>query len=281
MENYKLTINIINNYKCYLMKEERSEATIAKYLRDIRAFYNYLPDNKIVTKEITIAYKTSILDNYESSSINSMLAAVNGFLKFLGLDYCKVKKLKVQRQIYREESRELTKEEYFALLSACSGNKHQRLNLIIQTICGTGIRISELKHFTVQAVKSGKVQVHCKGKSRTVFIPTQLRDKLLIYISKKGIESGSIFITRGGKPVDRSNIWTQMQKICEIAGVAASKVFPHNLRHLFARTYYQIKKDLGKLADILGHSNIETTRIYTISTGKEHEKQIECLGLII
>jgi len=263
------------------MKEERSEATIAKYLRDIRAFYNYLPDNKIVTKEITIAYKTSILDNYESSSINSMLAAVNGFLKFLGLDYCKVKKLKVQRQIYREESRELTKEEYFALLSACSGNKHQRLNLIIQTICGTGIRISELKHFTVQAVKSGKVQVHCKGKSRTVFIPTQLRDKLLIYISKKGIESGSIFITRGGKPVDRSNIWTQMQKICEIAGVAASKVFPHNLRHLFARTYYQIKKDLGKLADILGHSNIETTRIYTISTGKEHEKQIECLGLII
>lgn len=281
MEQKKITLNLLEEYVHYLKKEEKSEATIEKYRRDIIAFYKYLPDEKYVTKDTVIAYKKSLQPDYEINSINSMLAALNGFFGYLRLDDFKVKSLKVQRSIYREESRELTKEDYLKLLSFSNTKKYQRIHMILQTICGTGIRVSELKYFTIKAVKAGKVQVTSKNKSRTVFVPIQLRNKLLIYISEKGIKSGCIFITKSGKPVDRSNIWTEMQKICKKAGIVSSKVFPHNLRHLFATTYYKMKQDLVKLADILGHSNIETTRIYTISTGKEHEKQMECLGLVI
>lgn len=281
MEENTITLNQIEEYRKYLMKEEKSKATIEKYVRDITAFYNYLPKEKIVTKDIVIAYKNSLLNNYETSSINSMLAAINGFFQFLKLDQYRVKNLKVQRKIYCDENRELTKADYFKLISALSEKDSKRLNMILQTICGTGIRISELEFFTVKAVKGGKVQVCCKGKVRTVFIPAQLRNKLLVYISKNNIKSGSIFVTKSGKPVDRSNIWRQMQKACKIAKVVSTKVFPHNLRHLFARTYYNVSKDITKLADILGHNSIETTRIYMISTGKEHEEQIGNLGLIL
>lgn len=280
MEQSRITLDHIEQYINHLRKEERSEATIKKYRRDITDFYMFLPTDKIGTKDAAIAYKKYLQTNYENTSTNSMLAAINGFLQYLGLDACRVKRIKVQRQIYCEERRELTKEDYLKLVSVSNTDKDQRIHMILQTICGTGIRVSELEYFTVQAVKSGRVQVSCKDKTRTVFIPRILRSKLLNYIKKNGITSGCVFITRGGKPVNRSNIWKEMQRICKKAGVTASKVFPHNLRHLFARTYYKMKQDLCKLADILGHSNIETTRIYTITTGKEHEKQIECLGLV-
>lgn len=281
MENNKLTLEELEDYKVYLKKEERSKATIEKYLRDIVAFYKFLPEDKYVTKEIVIAYKESLAATYEVTSINSMLAAVNGFLQFKELGHCRVKSLKVQKKVYCEERRELTKEEYLKLLSAADKVETKRIYMILQTLCGTGIRISELKFFTVESVKAGHAKVQSKGKTRTVFIPALLRNKLLVYAKEKGIKSGNIFITRNGKPADRSNIWREMQKICKVAGIAASKVFPHNLRHLFAKTFYNAKKDLSKLADILGHSSIETTRIYTISTGREHEQQIECLGLVI
>lgn len=281
MEQSTLILDQLEEYEFHLRMEEKSKVTIEKYMRDICAFYRFLSDDKLVTKESVIEYKNSLSGKYEPVSINSMLAAINGFLHFLELDHCKVKKLKVQRQMYCEESKELTKKEYLKLLAASEAKGSMRIHLIIQTICGTGIRISELEYFTVAAVKSGQVKVNCKGKTRTVFIPATLRKKLLIYMNKQRIKSGCIFITKSGKSVDRSNIWTEMQRIGRAAGVEATKVFPHNLRHLFARTYYKMKKDLGKLADILGHSSIETTRIYTISTGKEHERQIECLGLVI
>lgn len=280
MNSHTITLEQLQKYRSYLMEEERSEATIKKYIHDVTAFYNYLSGERIVTKDIVIEYKNFLINNYKTSSINSMLAAVNGLLEFMGVEQYKVKRLKVQRRIYCDENRELTKSDYFKLLSAASKQNNQRLYMILQTICGTGIRVSELEFFTVKAVKEGKVQVYCKDKVRTVFIPAQLRNKLLVYISKNDIKAGYIFVTKGGKAVDRSNIWTQMQKISEMARVVSTKVFPHNLRHLFARTYYNIEKDITKLADILGHSSIETTRIYMITSGKEHEKQLGNLGLV-
>lgn len=280
MEENKISLDNLEEYKNHLITEEKSKVTVEKYVRDITAFYMFLPEEKVVTKEVVIAYKNSLPEHYKTSSINSMLASVNGFLHYIELDLCRVKSFKVQRQIYCDEKKELTKGDYYKLVSVSNTKKCQRIHLILQTICGTGIRVSELQFFTVKAVKDGKVQVHCKDKSRTVFIPAQLRNKLLLYISKNHIKSGCVFITKGGKSVDRSNIWSEMQKLCKKAGVAASKVFPHNLRHLFARTYYKIEKDLTKLADMLGHSNIETTRIYIVSSGKEHEKQIGRLGLV-
>ena len=209
----------------------------------------------------------------------SLLLSVNRFLDFLGRADCKVKNLRCQRRIYCSEEKELTKAEYLRLLAA--SQKKKRLNLILQTICSTGIRISELKYFTLEAVRRGEISVKCKSKIRTILIPSKLRKLLLSYAQQRSIYSGPIFITRNGNPVDRSNIWTQMKQICKSANVNPSKVFPHNLRKLFARTFYSLEKDIAKLADILGHGSLETTRIYIISTGNEHRRKIEKLGLVI
>ena len=233
-----------------------------------------------VTKELTVAYKKSLEEkNYAIRSINSMLASVNSFLEFMGWMDCKVKNLRCQRQTYCTEEKELTKEEYMRLLEA--SKKQVKLNLVLQTICGTGIRVSELKYFTVEAVRQGEVSVRCKSKTRTILIPGMLKKMLLEYVKKNNITEGPIFVTRSGRPLDRSNIWAQMKRLCETAGVKPSKVFPHNLRKLFARTFYSIEKDIAKLADILGHGNIETTRIYIMTTGTEHRRKIEQLGLVV
>ena len=266
-------------FREHLLREEKSAATVEKYLRDVRAFLVF-SGQAAITKDLVMAYKQALLEkNYAVRSINSMLASLNSLLDFLGWGDCKVKSLKIQRQTYCAEEKELTKAEYLRLLEA-SKNQPQ-LNLIMQTICGTGIRVSELKYFTVETVRRGEIVVSCKSKTRTILLPGKLKKLLLEYAKKNKIQSGTVFVTRSGKPVNRSNIWAQMKRLCEIAGVKPSKVFPHNLRKLFARTFYGIEKDIAKLADILGHSSINTTRIYIMTTGTEHRRKIERLGLVV
>ena len=262
----------------YLQEEEKSPKTIEKYERDVLAFLRYIKGGEIC-KERTIAYKHSLEEQgYAIRSINSMVTSVNRFFDFLNRADCKVKNLRCQRRTYCSEEKELTKAEYLRLLEAAKKNK--RLHLILQTICGTGIRISELKYFTVEAVRKGEIVVRCKSKIRTILIPSKLKKLLLNYTKQQKIMSGAIFVSRNGNPLDRSNIWTQMKRLCEKAKVNPSKVFPHNLRKLFARTFYSIEKDIAKLADILGHGSIETTRIYIMTTGNEHRRKIEKLGLV-
>lgn len=275
----KLSTKDIKGFLNYLCREEKSTATQEKYLRDVQRFFVYADGNEI-SKELIIAWKKDLIESgYAVRSINSMLASVNSLLDFLELSACKVKNIRTQQQTYCAEDRELTKAEYLRLLAA--SKKNEQLNFVIQTICGTGIRVSELRYFTVEAIKHGEVTVDCKNKTRTILVPGKLRNILLNYAKRHGITTGVIFVTRTGKPLNRSNIWSAMKKLCEAAGVKPSKVFPHNLRKLFARTFYGIEKDIAKLADILGHSSINTTRIYIMTTGTEHRRKIERLGLVV
>lgn len=281
MQGQILTNEITEYFKKHLQEEEKSENTINKYMRDIRAFMAFT-GYKEICKNTVIAYKNKLIrNNYAVRSINSMLASLNSLFAFLGWTDFNVKSIKFQRQIYRCEEKQLTKAEYTRLVYSAKQKGNKRLNLILQTICGTGIRVSELQYITVEAAKSGKAVVSLKGKVRSIFIVKELKRKLLCYATEKGIQSGCIFITRTGKPISRTNIWREMKNLCEIAGVNPQKVFPHNLRHLFARTFYGIEKDIAKLSDILGHSSINTTRIYIISTGDEHRRQMENMRLII
>ena len=281
MKERILTSEVIEHFKKYLREEEKSENTIEKYMRDAWAFTTYMNGTEI-TKESVIAYKSNLIsENYAVRSINSMLASLNSLFVFLGWMDCRVKSIKLQRQIYCPEEKELTKAEYMRLVNAAKQKGNERLNLILQTICSTGIRVSELQYITVEAVKNGEAIVSLKGKTRSVFIVKELQKKLLRYTAEQGIKSGCIFITRTGKPMSRTNIWREMKSLCESAGVNPQKVFPHNLRHLFARVFYGIEKDIAKLADILGHSSINTTRIYIISTGDEHRKRMENMRLIL
>lgn len=281
MKGRILTENRIADFSAYLRSEEKSENTVEKYLRDVQAFAEYLGGAEI-TKGKVIAYKSRLLaENYAVRSINSMLASLNSLFSFLGWSDCKVKSIKLQRQIYCPEEKELTKAEYMRLVNAAKQKGNERLNLILQTICGTGIRVSELQYITVEAAKRGEAVVSLKGKTRSVFLVKELRKKLLRYAAEQNIQSGAIFITRTGKPMSRTNIWREMKGLCEQAEVNPQKVFPHNLRHLFARVFYGIEKDIAKLADILGHSSINTTRIYIISTGDEHRRRMENMRLIL
>ena len=279
MKNRTITAQQLKQYNAHLMMEEKSAATVEKYLRDTRTFLGYAK-GRVITKELTLAYKSFLQEqNYALRSVNSMLASLNSFLEFLGWTDCKVKNLRCQRQTYCAEDQELTKAEYLRLLEA--SGKQPQLNLVLQTICGTGIRVSELKYFTVEAVRRGEVSVRCKSKTRTILVPGKLKSLLLSFSKKNGITAGPIFVTRNGRTLDRSNIWAAMKRLCQAAGVAPTKVFPHNLRKLFARTFYGIEKDIAKLADILGHGSIETTRIYIMTTGTEHRRKMERLGLVV
>lgn len=233
-----------------------------------------------IDRALLLAYKSELEKTYAVTSANSMLASLNSFLRFAGWkDWC-LKQFKVQRNVYCSEEKELTKEEYRALVRVAQNKKNERLSLVVQTICGTGIRVSELQFITVEAAKRGEALVSCKGKNRKIFIVAALRKKLLKYAKEQKIGEGAIFVTRMGKPLNRSNVWREMKALCEEAGVLPEKVFPHNLRHLFARTFYGIEKDIAKLADVLGHSNINTTRIYIITTGEEHKRLLERMRLI-
>lgn len=279
MKKVTLTPALIRQFHQALVREEKSPATLEKYLRDITAFSRFAGAQPL-GKELVIAYKQHLQQQgYAVRSINSMLASVNSCLRFLGLPQCRAKAIRFQRQTYCSEEKELRKADYLRLLRAARGNS--RLALVMETICGTGIRVSELRWFTLEDVRRGEITVSCKGKTRCILIPGNLRRKLLDYARARHVKSGPIFLGRTGKPLDRSAIWAEMKRLCARAGVPASKVFPHNLRKLFARTFYALQKDIGKLADILGHSSIDTTRIYIMSTGREHRQQIERLGLVI
>ena len=274
-----ITPSVLKKYEAYLWSEEKSSATIMKYLRDVRAFSIYAKE-RTINKELTVAWKKELESSgYKARSINSMIASLNSLLDFMDLHNCRVKNIRIQRQTYLSEEKELSKEEYLKLLSATG--KDERLNLLIKTICSTGIRVSELQFFTVEAVCRGEISVKSKSKTRTILIPCILKKLLVRYAEKTGVKHGAIFVTRNGAPLDRSYIWSQMKKLCEAAGVVASKGFPHNLRKLFARTFYGIEKDIAKLADILGHSSIETTRIYIMSSGIEHRRKLDRLGLVL
>lgn len=278
----ELTKEMINDFEHYLFTGEKSPATIEKYIRDINFFNKYInqQSSKTINKEVVISYKNFLIENeYKPRSINSMLASLNSFFDFLGWHECKAKSIKLQQQIYCPAEKELSKGEYIRLLK--TAERKPKIWLIMQTICSTGIRVSELKYFTVEAVKNGEIFVNCKGKTRTILLPVKLKNKLLNYAKKYGIKKGIIFLNKKKEPINRSTIWAWMKELCKKAGVKAEKVFPHNLRKLFARTFYSMEKDIAKLADILGHSSINTTRIYIVSTGAEHRKKIERLGLII
>lgn len=281
MKGRILTSEAVKSFKKYLREEEKSENTIEKYLRDVQAFVTYLGGSE-VTKEVVVSYKNKLLsESYAVRSINSMIASLNSLFSFLNWTDCRVKSIKIQRQIYCPEEKELTKAEYMRLVNTAKQKGNERLNLILQTICGTGIRVSELQFITVEAVRCGEAVVSLKGKTRPVFIVKDLQKKLLRYAAKQEIKSGAIFITKTGKPMSRTNIWREMKSLCEQANVNPNKVFPHNLRHLFARVFYGIEKDIAKLADILGHSSIDTTRIYIIATGSEHRRRMENMRMII
>lgn len=280
MEERILTADIIENFRKNLELQEKSTSTIEKYIRDVKAFSAYT-ENAAITKEKVIAYKKYLGNNYAVRSVNSMLASINSLFSFLGWHDLRVKSLKLQQQVFCPEEKELTKAEYARLCKTAERKHNERLNLILQTICGTGIRVSELQYITVEAAKQGEAVVNCKAKTRSVFIVKELKQKLLRYAAEQNIKSGMIFVTRTGKPISRTNIWREMKDLCEEANVNPKKVFPHNLRHLFARVFYGIEKDIAKLADILGHSSINTTRIYIISTGTEHRKRMENMRLIL
>lgn len=270
----------IRMFEKHLINEEKSRATIEKYTHDAFELYGFL-NGRDCDKFLILEYKKYLSERYAVTSANSKLAAVNAFLKFCGhYDMC-VKQFKIQRSAYSSEDKELTKEEYSRLVNAANAKKKERTSLIIQTICACGIRVSELKYITVESLYLGEASVRCKGKDRRVFIVQKLKNKLLRYAKSHNIKSGAVFVSRNGKPLSRYSVWREMKALCKSANVKESKVFPHNLRHLFARTFYSIEKDIAKLADILGHASINTTRIYVITTASEHKRKMENMRLIL
>lgn len=280
MEGQSLTQAHIGAYAGYLRRMERSAGTQENYLRHVRAFARWLR-GRAVTKELAAAWKEYLLETgYAPATINAMLAALNGLFSFLGWSECRVKFLKVQRRIFRDPARELTRPEYDRLLSAARDRGQERLALLMESVCSTGIRVSEVQYLTVEAAKAGRAEIHMKGKIRTILLSTKLCRKLLKYAKKQKIASGGIFLTKSGKALSRRQIWGELKRLCRYAGVEPTKVFPHNLRHLFAATYYRAYKDIVKLADVLGHSSIETTRIYLVTSGAEHARQLDRLGLV-
>lgn len=276
----KITQGMIKNYQNYLINEEKASATVEKYVRDVTAFMIWA-NNRTLEKQLVLAYKDFLMRNYAGASVNSIISSLNSFFSYMEWYFLRVKTIKIQRQIFANKEKELTKSEYMRLLYAARSKGNRRLMLVMQTICSAGIRVSELRYITVDAVKSHTAIIRCKGKMRQVFLPAKLCSALSKYIAHENINSGAVFITKSGKSIDRSNIWSDMKALCEMAGVAKEKVFPHNLRHLFARTYYSVQKDIVRLADILGHSSVNTTRIYTMETGEIHRQQIQRLGLLL
>lgn len=270
----------IEDFAARLREDERSAATVEKYCREAARFTAWL-EGREVNQVLALEYKAQLAESRTPAGVNGAVAALNKLFSFLGLEGCRLKAVKQQRRIFRDEARELTEHEYRRLLAAARRRGNERLLLLMETVCSTGIRISELRFFTVESAKRGRVEVDNKGKRRTVFLPGKLQTLLLRYARKRGIAEGPVFVTRTGRPLDRSNIWSEMKGLCREAGVEPGKVFPHNLRHLFARTYYGLEKDIVRLADILGHASIETTRIYTMESGYTHRKQLKRMRLVM
>lgn len=278
--NKQIALYQLSDFARQLQEDERSPATIENYLRHIRAFAAWA-GGQAVTKDLATQWKEHLISQYRPGTVNTMLVSLNRFFACLGWYDCQVKTLRIQRRLFREESKELTRAEYERLVSAAQASGRERLVLLLETICSTGIRVSEVKYITVEALKLGKAEISLKGKIRTILLPNKLCRRLLKYAKKQRTASGEVFLTRNGTSLSRKQIWAEMKSVCEKARVAASKVFPHNLRHLFARTFYKVCRDVARLADVLGHSSIETTRIYLISTGVEHAATLNRLRLIL
>ena len=276
----RITIDLLVAFARHLGEGERAFGTIANYLRHVRAFAAWLCGRPATHSEAVDWREHLLAEGYKPTTVNGMLTALNCFFSFAGWNQCRVRALRIQRRLFRDENRELTRDEYSRLLAAAGGLGRERLALLMETICATGIRVSELRYITVEAARAGKADISLKGKVRTILIPGKLCRKLLKYAAKNKTASGEIFLTRSGKSLSRKQVWAEMKAVCEEAGVAPSKVFPHNLRHLFARVFYRTSRDVAKLADVLGHSYIETTRIYPISSGIEHAKTLARLGLV-
>ncbi len=274
-----ITDDLIEKFKDFLINEEKASATLEKYMRDIRAFSLWTSGSELDKRKV-LDYKEYLIGKFAPASVNSVLSSLNSFFEFNNWYEMKVKMLKIQKQIFAQKDKELSKAEYNRLLDAAKKKSNERLYLLMQTICSSGIRVSELQYITVEAIRLRKATINCKGKMRIVILPKELCRMLTEYAKTKKITSGSVFVTKTGKPLDRSTIWKMMKALCESAKVSKYKVFPHNLRHLFARTFYTLQKDIVRLADILGHSSVNTTRIYTMETGEIHRRQIQKLGLL-
>ena len=280
MEPRKITEETLAAFARQLGEEERSPATLEKYLREVRQFAAFLGGRE-VTRELAAAWREELSARQSPATVNGKLTALDRLLAFLGWEDCRVKHLRVQRQLFRDSARELSREEYARLVETARRLGRGRLSLLMETICATGIRVSEVRYITAEAVNCGEAVIQLKGKTRTILLPKRLQKKLRNYLKRERIAKGPVFITRTGRPLDRSNIWKMMKNLCRDAGVDEKKVFPHNLRHLFARCFYSIDKDIARLADILGHSSINTTRIYIITSGTEHRRHLDALELVV
>jgi len=275
----KITDQKLKKFNSFLEEEEKSINTKAGYLRNVTMLKEWL-QGRVITKSLMIEYKKLLREKYAPASVNASISAINKFFDFMRWRDISVKTIKMQKRMFTEKDKELTRCEYDRLLITAKGRKNKQLYYLLQTMCSTGIRVSELCYVTVETVEKGEVRINCKGKMRVVILPKNLCKVLKEYINERKISAGPVFVSKNGKPLDRSHIWKMLKSICVEAGVSKNKVYPHNLRHLFARTYYERERDIVRLADILGHSNINTTRIYTIETGETHRKQVEGLGLL-
>lgn len=280
MKELVVTKAAVTTYLQFLKIQEKSKGTLEKYQRELLDLAKYLAGKK-VTREDLVVWKEELEKRYSPAGGNGRLVAANGFFSFYGRYDLRLKLLKIQKEIFMKEEKELTRAEYGRLVRTAERKGKERLSLLIQTICATGIRVSELEFITVEAVKRGRAEVNCKGKRRVIFLPARLQKKLKAYAAKKGISEGVIFAAKSGRPLHRGNIWAEMKKLCKDAEVSPEKVFPHNLRHLFARIFYSLDKDIAKLADMLGHSNIETTRIYIMESGRIHRQKLERMRLVL
>ena len=280
MKELVVTKAAVTTYLQFLKIQEKSKGTLEKYQRELLDLAKYLAGKK-VTREDLVVWKEELEKRYSPAGVNGRLVAANGFFSFYGRYDLRLKLLKIQKEIFMKEEKELTRAEYGRLVRTAERKGKERLSLLIQTICATGIRVSELEFITVEAVKRGRAEVNCKGKRRVIFLPARLQKKLKAYAAKKGISEGVIFAAKSGRPLRRGNIWAEMKKLCKDAEVSPEKVFPHNLRHLFARIFYSLDKDIAKLADMLGHSNIETTRIYIMESGRIHRQKLERMRLVL
>lgn len=280
MKELVVTKAVVTTYLQFLKIQEKSKGTLEKYQRELLDLAKYLAGKK-VTREDLVVWKEELEKRYSPAGVNGRLVAANGFFSFFGRYDLRLKLLKIQKEIFMREEKELTRAEYGRLVRTAERKGKERLSLLIQTICATGIRVSELEFITVEAVKRGRAEVNCKGKRRVIFLPARLQKKLKAYAAKKGISEGVIFAAKSGRPLHRGNIWAEMKKLCKDAEVSPEKVFPHNLRHLFARIFYSLDKDIAKLADMLGHSNIETTRIYIMESGRIHRQKLERMRLVL
>ena len=275
----EFTLQQTGLFRSALYEDEKSPATIQKYLHDVEVFFKYV-QKRAVTKELVRSYKDWLLRRYAVSSANTMLISLNRFFDWAGVPELRIKTVKCQRNMFRED-KELTKEEFQRLLDTARRQKKLWLKLVMETICAAGIRVSELRYITVAAIRCGTAKITCKGKYRQILLPQELCVRLRRYCACRNIKNGPVFVTKNGAALDRSNIWAAMKKLCRDSGVAAEKVFPHNLRHLFARMFLTIEKDITKLADILGHTSLNTTRIYTLSSGAEHRKRMDRLAAVL